>query len=202
MRQPESRRASPARERLVEAASKLFYCEGVNSVGVERIIEAAGVARMTFYRHFPSKTDLIETVFQERAARFSTWLIGRSSAMTPDPRERLLAVFDLIECPMAKPDFHGCVVFRFANEVGEKAPQVNDIGRAQKETVRRFLEDNARAAELDGPEDLSHGLMLLMNGALSLGHLNRSIEPARQARKAARTLIAHAAGELTENSNA
>lgn len=202
MRHRESRRASPARERLVEAASRLFYGEGINAVGVERIIEEAGVARMTFYRHFPSKNDLIETVFEERAARFSTWLIARSRARSDDPYERLLAVFDLIECPMAAPDFHGCVVLRFAHEVGEASPRITEIGREQKDTVRRFLEEHARAAGLEQPGELSHALMLLMNGALSLGHLYGSVEPAKQAKKAARTLIGHAARELAEGARA
>lgn len=186
------RRRSPARDRLVEAASQLFYQEGLNRVGVERIIETAGVARMTFYRHFPSKTDLVETVLEERSKRISEWLIEETNASVADPYQRLLVMFDKLENRLAVPGFRGCAALNFASEVADSDSRVSDIARRHKETERQYIEDNARAAGLANPAELSHTLMLLMNGALSLGQLQNSPEPARHARRTAERLVEEA----------
>jgi AcrR family transcriptional regulator len=187
------RRPSQARDRLVEAALQLFYQEGINRVGVEQIIKTAGVARMTFYRHFPSKTDLIEAVLQERSEQLWDWLVGETSASTSDPYERLLTIFDKLESYLSAPGFRGCIALNFASDMADTAPGVTEIARQHKEAVRQYVEENARAAGMDDPEGLSHSLMLLMNGALSLGQIQKSAEPARRARQAATTLLASAA---------
>lgn len=195
MTQTTSRRPSQARNRLVEAASQLFYREGINRVGVERIIETAGVARMTFYRHFPSKTDLIETVLEERAEQLWNWLIGQTNASTTDPYERLLTIFDKLESHLSAPGFRGCAALNFASDVADTAPRVTAIAREHKEKVRQYLRDNARAAGIADPECIANALMLLINGALSLGQLHDSTEPARHAKKAAMILLTDSASD-------
>src|SRR4051794_20178037 len=96
-----------ARERLLAAADELFYAEGIQSVGIDRIIEKAGVAKASLYSTFGSKEELVRAYLQLRhAARMAR--IDRSLARTDDPRERLLAIFDALGEACATPGFRGC----------------------------------------------------------------------------------------------
>src|ERR1700689_888129 len=97
----------PPRERLLEAASELFYAEGVQSVGIDRVIERAGVAKASLYSTFGSKEQLVCAYLDARHAQ----TLGRLRAAVDtveDPVERILAVFDAQAELFRAPDFHGC----------------------------------------------------------------------------------------------
>src|SRR5450755_794440 len=108
-----------ARERLLAAANELFYAEGVHTVGIDRVIERAGVAKATLYSTFGSKDALIRAYLErrhdERAARMDRELTARFD----NPRDRLLGVFDVLGDSMAKPTFRGCA---FINASAESRP--------------------------------------------------------------------------------
>ena len=96
-----------ARERLLDAASELFYNEGVQSVGIDRIIEHAGVAKASLYNTFGSKEELVQAYLASR----HTGTVERLTAAIEkhqDPRDRLLAVFDAQAELAAQPNFRGC----------------------------------------------------------------------------------------------
>src|SRR5580698_9327965 len=111
-------RSAAARARLLAAASELFYAEGVQSVGIDRVIEHAGVAKATLYSAFGSKEELIRAYLLgrhvEREAR-----MNRELARFDNPRERLLGVFDVLGDSIAGPTFHGCA---FINASAEARP--------------------------------------------------------------------------------
>src|SRR5580704_225975 len=87
-----------ARERLVTAAYELFSTRGVQATGIDAIIDRAGVARQTMYRHFASKEDLVLAFLERREELWTRgWLQGEVEQRSPDPREQLLAIFDVFD---------------------------------------------------------------------------------------------------------
>src|SRR5579884_829814 len=107
-----------ARERLLAAANELFYEEGVNTVGIDRVIERAGVAKATLYSAFGSKDELIRAYLEQRyqARRERTM---RAVEKFETPRERLMAVFDTLSESLSQPNYHGCA---FVNASAEARP--------------------------------------------------------------------------------
>src|SRR5712691_7433770 len=107
-----------ARERLLAAAGELFYAEGVHTVGIDRVIEHAGVAKATLYSTFGSKDELIRAYLTRRyegwQARMTEVLAGYDT-----PRDRILGVFDWMSELLTQPEFHGCA---FMNATAEDSP--------------------------------------------------------------------------------
>src|SRR5271168_4462916 len=97
----------PARDRLLAAANELFYAEGIHTVGVDRIIEHAGVSRASFYNNFDSKEPLIHTYLMDRRER-TIRRLSEAIAQHDDPRQKILAVFDAQAAQFRQPDFNGC----------------------------------------------------------------------------------------------
>jgi len=105
------RAASQAKQRLDEIAYQLFCERGINAVGIDELIEKSGVARMTLYRHYKSKEDLILAFLDLRVKRWAfDWLAGESTRRARNPRTRLLTIFDLFDEWFQESDFRGCQV--------------------------------------------------------------------------------------------
>src|SRR5690554_5308974 len=127
-----------AAERLLDAASRLFYTRGLPNVGINEIISRAGVARMTFYHHFPSKDDLIKAVLERRREERAAWL-ARADERASAPGARVLAVFDLLEEWFATPDYRGCPLVAATFELGGQLNAARPYARAHHEAVRQFF---------------------------------------------------------------
>src|SRR5882762_2270021 len=97
-----------ARERLLEAADELFYYGGVQTVGIDRIIEQAGVAKASLYNTFGSKEELVRAYLKSRHARTRERMARELQARYHTPRERLVGVFEVQGLTFAEPDFRGC----------------------------------------------------------------------------------------------
>ena len=174
-----------ARERIVRTAARLFYEEGVNATGVERLTEQAHVSKRTFYQHFPSKNALV----QEYLRRFETDtpLRGERALERADlaPRERLLAVF-------AEPRsgrLRGCPFHNAAVETAGTLPEVEHAVIRHKQAFTRRLIDTAREAGAARPEPLGRQLAVLFEGATALATSLNDAAPIRDARAAAAALI-------------
>src|SRR5258707_1106626 len=100
-----------ARERLLNAADKLFYEHGINVIGIDRVIEKAGVAKASLYDCFNSKEDLIRSYVQARDERRRARILERIGSMK-NPKDKALAVFDILSELASQPDFHGCAFNR------------------------------------------------------------------------------------------
>ena len=131
-----------ARERLLAAANDLFYAEGVQTVGIDRVIEHAGVAKASLYNTFGSKENLVQAYLESRHEATLERLRG-SVARHSDPRQRLLAVFDAQAEMFAEPSFHGCAFITASAEApdGGLIEQAADEYRAE---IRSLLTDLAR----------------------------------------------------------
>lgn len=105
----EAGRQAIARERLLEVAYELFATRGVRAVGIDELISRAGVAKATFYRHFPSKNDLVLAFLERREQRWTKdWIEAEARRRGSTPEESLLAIFDLFNEWFHRDDFEGC----------------------------------------------------------------------------------------------
>src|SRR3954453_7830433 len=111
-----TRQRLSARERLLTAADELFYAEGVRSVGIDRIIEHAGVAKASLYNTFGSKDELVRAYLSARHIRRRD-RIGRAIGASTTPRAQLLAGFHALEAAITEPGFRGCAFIRASAEI-------------------------------------------------------------------------------------
>ena len=190
---PGGQRASPtprgeARERILETAFRLFYAHGVRGVGVDTIIAASGVAKATFYKHFPSKDDLAVAYLDRVDALWRGQLQAAAAAAGPDPRVRLVGMFDALLAVCEQDDFHGCA---FINTAAESAPgsPVHARSVEHKTEVRAWVRDIAVQGGARDPAALARALTLLLDGALAEGVLDGDPSAARAAKAAAAALV-------------
>jgi AcrR family transcriptional regulator len=185
----DSTRRSP-RERLLEAAGELFYAEGVQSVGIDRVIERAGVAKASLYSTFGSKEELVRAYLDERHARILGRLYDAVDAVDPaDPVARILAVFDAQAELFERPDYHGCA-FAAAAAEAPRDGRINDAARSYRREIRELFTDLAAAAEAPDPPLLGRQLHLLYDGGSAAANLDREPSIAGPVRAAAASLIA------------
>jgi AcrR family transcriptional regulator len=165
-----------ARERLLEAANELFYAEGVQSVGIDRIIERAGVAKASLYNLFGSKEELVAAYLASRHEGTVDRLTA-AMAKVDDPRERILAVFDAQAKLFRSPDFNGCAF----NAASTEAPAGGLVERAADDFrgwIRSMFVTLAREAGAKDPAILGRQLHLLYDGAglaARMDHRDRSV---------------------------
>jgi AcrR family transcriptional regulator len=176
-----------ARARLLSAANELFYEEGVRTVGIDRVIEQAGVAKATLYKSFGSKDELIRAYLDGRAATRRE-AITRELAKIDSPRERLLGIFDVLGKTFLVPGFHGCA---FVNASAEALPgsTVEQASDEYRTWIRALLVELATAAGAQEPETLARQLLLLYDGANISARMDRDPTAAAAAREAATVLL-------------
>ena len=176
-----------ARDRLLAAANELFYNEGVHTVGIDRIIEHAGVAKASLYNTFGSKDELVRAYLQTRHASV-TERITQAVERYNTPRERLLAVFEGQGDLFAQPDYHGCA---FTRASAESHP--GDLTEQATETYRRWvralLTELAAQAGAPEPAVLARQLHLLYDGSGQSARMDHDPKAAAAARAAAVTLL-------------
>jgi AcrR family transcriptional regulator len=162
----------PARERLLAAADELFYEEGVNLVGIDRVIERAGVAKASLYVCFGSKEELIRSYLQQRHEERQARVLERVSRYDT-PREKILAVFDSMAEAAAKPGFRGCAFARASAEArpGTSVKAICDSSRAWSLALFVDLAQQASAAD---PDRLAQQLRLLYDGASVSAHVDKN----------------------------
>ena len=186
----ESRRS--ARERLLDAASELFYDEGIQSVGIDRIIEKARVAKASLYNTFGSKEELVQAYL---ATRHTVTMERLNLAVEKhtDARDRLLAVFDAQADLAAQPNFRGCAFISASAEAppGGRVEQAADDYRTEIRTLFTRLAEQAGAPE---PGALARQLHLLYDGAGISARMDRDPTAPLGARAAAAALLESALG--------
>jgi AcrR family transcriptional regulator len=155
-----------ARERILDASYELFSQRGIRAVGVNEVIERAGVATATLYRHFPSKDELVLAFLQLREQRWTKDFV-EAGAMSrgSDPEQRLLAIFDVFDEWFHRADFEAC---SFINVMLEMGP-LHSAGRASVchlEQIRSIVRRLAEEAGLRDTESLARSFHILMKGSI------------------------------------
>lgn len=178
----------PVRQRILETAQRLFYRDGFRAVGIDTIIAEAGVAKMSLYRHFPSKDDLIVAYLEESNRQYWEWLDG-AVADIDDPVDRLVGMFEAIEKLATSPECFGCTFQGTAAEFPDREHPGHKVALAHKRKVRNRFAQLAAAATLRNPEELADQLLLLMDGAWVAARMFGPDNPAHGLSTTARTLI-------------
>src|SRR5207253_5014627 len=152
------------------AAYELFSRQGIRAVGVDTIIARAGVAKMSFYRHFPSKDDLVLAFLQKREQLWThEWLEAEIKRRAGTPRERLLAIFGVFDEWFQREDFEGCSFINVLLEMTEPANPVRQATTMHLANIRVFLEALAVAAGVADPAGFARKWHVLMKGSLGAG---------------------------------
>jgi AcrR family transcriptional regulator len=156
-----------ARERILETAYELFSRHGIRAVGVDRIVETSGVAKMSLYRHFPSKDDLVLAFLQEREERWTNaWLRAEVERRADTPNERLLAIFDVFGEWFQRDDFEGCSFINVLLEFDERDHRARRASVEHLGNIRSFLRELCTQTGTRDPDALAHQWHLLMKGSI------------------------------------
>jgi AcrR family transcriptional regulator len=181
------------RERLVAAAIELYYRNGFGAVGIDRVIEAAGVTKTTFYKHFESKDDLMVAAVKQRDEwESAAWTRAVRKRAGDDPVRQLLAMLDVMDDWFNAPDFRGCMFMNTAIEFPNPHDPVHQAAAAHKRQTRNYFRDLARAAGA-GPaaaETFADCYTALIEGALVLRQTHGRNDAARVIRPVVEQLIA------------
>jgi AcrR family transcriptional regulator len=180
-----------ARQRILNTATELFYREGINATGVERLASEASVSKRTLYQHFPSKTAVVEEYLRYIQQAVDDPIRPGPEAATRTPRERILALF---ETPSPNGQMRGCPFHNAAVEAAEAMPEIQDIVHEHKRNYIKGLTKLARQAGAANPTLLGHQLALLYEGAAALSTSLNDPSCWTHARKAATTLLDQAMG--------
>lgn len=160
-----SKRDGSARERLLRAASELFYAEGIHTVGIDRVIERAGVAKASLYSAFGSKDELVRAYLEARAASRHR-RISERIARHERPRDRILAIFDDLGEISNDPAYRGCAFINASAEGPRGEPQVASPSAATRGWLRSRFAELAGELGASGPAQLADQLVLLYDGAI------------------------------------
>lgn len=187
---------SLAREKILETAERLFYQQGYHATGINQIIDEAGVAKATFYSHFPSKEELciayLERVRDNEAALVQATLEKKRSAMA-----RYLAPIEVLEPWLIETKFRGCPFLNIASEIPDQASRIRAVGAKFYADHQQLIEnaiaelrasDTARYGHLD-PSSVAQRYMTIFVGAIGLCEIFHRIDPLKDALRMVKALV-------------
>ncbi len=186
---------SKKRDQLVEAALELFNKEGFHATGIDKVLAAAGVAKMTMYKHFRSKEELILAVLRLRDERWRNSFMLGVEKRAKDPCGRLLAMFDELGAWFAGEGFCGCMFINASAEYADHGDPIHAASAEHKRLVEKYVRELAEQAGAAEPGVLAMQLCLLMEGAVVLTQVCPDGDggcAGASAKRAARVLIDHA----------
>jgi AcrR family transcriptional regulator len=175
------------RERLLHTASRLFYADGIQAVGVERLIKEANVTRATMYRHYPSKDDLVVAYLAGKSAEIRRGVAALAAAGSP--REVLVNTMKLVTDSVCEPDFRGCNFLNAAAEYPDPAHRVRVVIAEHRAWFYAELRARAAAAGHPDPDHAAHTLVVLRDGALQSGGLDDPIQVRETVQRAVLDLV-------------
>jgi AcrR family transcriptional regulator len=164
------KKRSEARDRLLAAASRLFYAEGINSVGIERIIREGQVTLATFYRHFPSKVDLV--VAYLRGAHDQMTARAAEQAETLHGRDLVRAIGDDVTSQIRQPGFRGCAFLNAASEFEDPQSPVRQVVAEHRRWYYQLLRRAFEDAGHELPTNAARHFVMLRDGAMSAAYLD------------------------------
>ena len=172
----------------MDTAFRLFYAHGIRAIGVDRIIAEAGVAKATFYKHFPAKDSLVIAYLDTVDGVWTQQLHDAAEAAGPAPADQLVGMFDALSTACRREGYRGCAFINAAAE-NEAGTPVHDRTLAHKTAVREWVRGLAARAGAADPDRLSRSLTLLLDGGLASGSLDGLPDAPAAAKEAAGALV-------------
>lgn len=176
------------RPKLLQTAADLFFREGFRAVGVDTIVAASGLGKMTLYRHFASKDELIEAYLTETNEKFWAWF-AEATQRAATPRGQVLAFFKALEKITTSPTCYGCPFLNAAVDFPQADHPGHRVALAHKQAVRARFRALAKQAGARKPDQLGDQLFLLMDGAFMAVRLFGPDNPAAKVAHAAQVLL-------------
>ena len=177
------------RDHLIEVATELFNRCGYHASGIDRVIAEAGVAKTTLYRHFRTKEDLIVAVLQRIDTQHREGLRAAVDQLAHEPKQKILASFDVLEDWFRGNSFYGCPFMSAASEYNVRTSPVFQVVVLHKRLMIAYFEELARAAGFDEPARIGEEINLLHEGATAVAQVNGDPSTARRAKAMAARLI-------------
>lgn len=177
------------REHILDVASGLFYKHGLRNVGIDRIIEESGIARMTLYNHFKSKDLLIEEYLRRASSRWMKWYAGKIGRASEDPRERVLAAFSVLDGWFRSRDFRGCSVTNAMVELADEAHPAAAVKDEYHDSLRLLFSGLVRDAGVVDEDELVEQLVVVLRGAMTTALVEGPQGVAARARRTAGHLL-------------
>jgi AcrR family transcriptional regulator len=189
----ELRMSNPSpRQRLLETAARLFYLRGFRAIGVDTLIATSGVAKMSLYRHFASKDELIVAYLEAANRDFWQWFEQAIAPHAGSPRRQLHVLFEAVGALASAQTCHGCTFQGAAAEFPDLPHPAHQVALAHKQCVLARLRDLAAQAGAHDPTALAEALLLLMDGAFVARRMFGPANPGAKVGQAADVLIADA----------
>jgi AcrR family transcriptional regulator len=157
-----------ARDKVFEVAADLFYRKGIRAIGVETIVKEAGVAKISLYRNFSSKDDLIVAYLTERNDSFWRQWDDRFDRHKADPLAQLRAIMSYLAQRTTQPGYRGCPFINYSAEFPDAAHPGHRVVEANKREMRRRLVEISEALGVADPRQLADGLLLLVEGTYAI----------------------------------
>jgi AcrR family transcriptional regulator len=179
----------PMRERIVEAATELFYAQGLRAVSAEKIIAQVGITKVTFYRHFPTKDDLI-VAYLERRAKWERDAIAQVRQVADDGPDAFRIIAEAIGAESCSPGFRGCPFINAAAEYADPDHPVRRAVDAHRRWFRQTIQDLLDEIEVPNSAQVADQLVMLRDGAMVSGYLSDPSTVAAALRSACRAVIA------------
>jgi AcrR family transcriptional regulator len=136
---PSARAALPARERILLAAHDLFYRDGIRATGIDRVIAEAGVTKVTFYRHYPAKNDLVRAFLDYRHGRWMAWFVDALARHGGREGDGLQALAPALAEWFGQEGYRGCAFINTVVEIGGALPDAVDISRRHKQDMTEAI---------------------------------------------------------------
>jgi AcrR family transcriptional regulator len=179
-----------AREKILGTAIRLFYQQGFRAVGIDTIIAESGVAKMTFYKHFPSKDDLIVTYLEASNQAFWNWCEEVTKPFAGKPRKQLEVIFEGVAKLATSPQCMGCTFTGAAGEFPDLAHPGHKAALAHKKQVLATFKELAKAAKLRQPQAVAEQLSLVLDGAWNAARMFGPNSHAKQVAETAKIIMA------------
>ena len=187
---PAARPQAGGRQRILDASYELFARQGVRAVGVDAVVERAGVAKSTLYRHFRSKDELAIAFLAEREQRWTkAWLVAELERRSGDPADRLVTLFDVLGEWFADEPFEGCAFIRALFEFEDRTASPHQATLRHLGTIRGYLAQQASDAGCPDPDEVARQWLVLVLGSTTAA-LAGDADAAPRARRMATALLA------------
>lgn len=179
---------SPAAGRILEAASRLFYEQGIRAVGVDAIVEEADVAKVTLYNNFGSKDELAAAYVRDRRGSWQR-LVEEYAGRVGEPSNKLISIFDALEEWMVSGGFRGSAAINAFSEISEPEHPARVAAQEYKDWTQGYLRELAAQASSSDAQKLAERIWILLEGATIASVMEESELPVHEARELAASLL-------------
>jgi AcrR family transcriptional regulator len=177
------------KELIIQAAAVLFYAQGIRAVSADKIIAKVGITKVTFYRHFPGKDDLVVAYLERRAEWERNAVEAARRATAGEPTEAFRLIAEGIGAESCTPGFRGCPFINAAAEYADPSHPVREVVASHRRWFKGVIEDILREIGVTDVAGAANQLVMLRDGAMVGGHLGDPQAVALSLVKAGRSVI-------------